>query len=256
MGKQLKGGDKITIPYFEPLGDFEEVTDEAAPPSTVEQLTTTEEIASVRHFRLEVDLTYAAQAFADVNSDPYKEAGRQMLTRAWLRMMDLVITASRTTTLSLDVSGVGTGFLTYDAIIKGQGLFADEEFDEMGASRIVAYGMHSNVLRQSRGIQDGFGRPLFIDSVSQNGTPTLLGNKIMTSDRYTVVAAKHETVLMQKGALALWYNQGKMNVQAWHDPRNDRDHTALHLYCAAHLYKRPRMRTKTGCATIETLAAA
>lgn len=63
---------------------------------------------------------------------------------------------------------------------------------------------------------------------------------------WTASYAKHSTLLVKKGALALWYNRDALSLQSDRDILRDSDIGATHLYYAAHRYRRARGSTKSG----------
>ncbi len=245
-GEAYRGGSKVKVPYFEPLGDFEEVTDEAAPPSTIQKLETTAEEAVIKHHRLAVTLTYEAQSFAAPGSDPYVEAARQMVERAELVMDAALIAAARTTTLAVDISASVPGTLDYPAFVDLLGAFGDEE---MKGGGIALFSLHSHGLKQARLVRDDNGLPIFT-TPRAGEAPQVLGIPVYPSDKNALAAGKHVALALKRGALALWFNAAKLKVQTFHDVSTDADLNALHLYFAAHLYKRLPNGTKPGSAKL------
>lgn len=63
---------------------------------------------------------------------------------------------------------------------------------------------------------------------------------------WTASYAKHNSLILRRGALAFWYNTGALSLQTDKDILVDSDIAASHLYYAAHRYKRARGGTKCG----------
>jgi hypothetical protein len=252
-GKQIKGGDTITIPYWETIGDFETVSDETSVPTTIQKLETTEETSTVIHKRLAVQIAYVTSQFAAEGSDPIFESSRQMIEKAFHTMESTLVSKSRDTTLSLDITAVGDGLLTYDAFVKALEKWGDEEFENGQMAAALAF-MHSNSLRQVRSVKDANGMPIFTDA--RNGEPPrVMGIPGRISDLLTTVTSNHVLSLAKAGAMALWFNKSKLMVQNFHDVSTDQDLNVVHLYYAGHLYKRPARKTKCGVVKIVHKAA-
>lgn len=54
------------------------------------------------------------------------------------------------------------------------------------------------------------------------------------------------TMLLKKNALAFWYSAQHLNLQQFHSHLKDSDEAAMHLYGAAHRYRRRAGSTKSG----------
>ncbi len=91
--------------------------------------------------------------------------------------------------------------------------------------------------------------------VGMNGrtgiTATMAVGTYTADDEYTSTAnLKVSSLVVQKGALAFWYNRGLLRLQTDHDILKDNDVAAIHLYYACNLYKRRLGSTKPGVVNI------
>lgn len=66
-----------------------------------------------------------------------------------------------------------------------------------------------------------------------------------STDNVYVSKPRHQTLLLKRGALVLWY-AGKPSVQAFHDVAKDNDLAAIHVYFVGYRYKVLPGKTKGG----------
>jgi hypothetical protein len=61
---------------------------------------------------------------------------------------------------------------------------------------------------------------------------------------------KHTTLVVKRNSLAFWFNRSLMRLQTDRDILTDSDVAAIHMYHAAHRYRRPRGSSKPGVVKI------
>lgn len=244
-----RGGDTVKVPYFDSLGEMDDVTTEgdALTPMT---LAMSSETASVRHSGKAVEISYWAQLAAKY-ADPYKELARQFRVISERRVDKALIdaaTASLPSDYVHDVYSAGTPkTLDYDVMIDGAHLWGDEQSD------IVMLIVHSKVMKDLWQLKLTTGEHVL--TAPGAGMPTMIrGIPIVVSDRATKTAdspAKYESLIVKRGALAFWY-QDQPRVRTDSDALADTDLAAIHMYYAAHRYKRAPGATKPGVIKIVT----
>lgn len=227
----VRNGDKVKVPYFGILGEFEQVAEGA--PLTVTKLSMTSEEATVRRAGRAFEVTSWAQ-LAAMYADPYTEATRQILEGA-RREFDraLVEAANSTTGGGVATQDASTGTITYDALVDALAQFGDAQVD------VAAVIVHSKVLADLRKLKDTTGQPIFVDA-QQGGLPRVMGLPLIVSDRAPVITGtptKYVTLIVRRGALALWYN-GTPTVETDKDILADSTVVAVNVYYAAHRYSR------------------
>lgn len=250
-GAKYVGGSTIRVPYFDSIGELDDITEGDA--LTPVGLSTTEETATIIHSGKAGEMTNWAQLAAQF-ADPYAEYGKQFAT-AWLRRMDAnLITAAKTTTLVHDVSAeVGAlAQISYNAMSGALHKWGDELGDEMPVLMVA----HSDIVRDMRNLKDSTGRPLLMDSLADGQLPKFMGIPVKASDRLTATASVYPVLICRRGALAAWYN-GAPQVMEDKDILSDSQITAIHTYHVAHLYKRPKggSGTKPGVVNLKVKAA-
>jgi hypothetical protein len=71
-------------------------------------------------------------------------------------------------------------------------------------------------------------------TLTLNGTYTASDSNYWTS----TALLKTTSLIVQRGALSFWYNRGAMELQTDKDILKDNDVAAMHMYRAAHMYRR------------------
>lgn len=232
-------GEKVQVPYFNSLGEFEIVANDGDA-LTPAQLTSAADESTVQHAGKAFEITRWAQMAAA--GDPYQEAATQMAEGA-LRIFDkTLITAASTTSLTLDITGRTTKTWHWDAYVDAKLKWGDEQ------ENIAMIVCHSKVYGDMLKEKDSTGRPLLVDPMKEGELARYGGIPVMVSDRCTVNAGTpntYETLVVKKGALALWYNDG-IGVETDKDILADSTVAATHVYFVAHLYRRCAGGTKPG----------
>lgn len=239
LGSTTKGA-KVQVPYFGTLGEFDDVTETGI--LVPAQLTSDQDEAVVQHSGKAFEVTDWARLVSQ--GDPYDEAATQMRD-GWVRRGDKgLIEAARTTDLVKDISAVGNGLFAYDAVVDTKQLWGDEQ------GNVVAMVVHSKVFGDMKKAKDSTGRQLWVDG--REGTlPTFDGNPVIVSDRMVAANGTYETLILKKGALALWVN-GSPVVKSAEDILANTHVAAVHMYWIAHRYRKAPGSTKTGVAKLIT----
>lgn len=248
-----KKGTKVQIPYFGNLGEMEDALGDESDldGATIATLTSEAEEATVQHARKVFEITEWANMSVSY-ADPYEEAARQLVETVFRRADKALIDAAATSTLVLDATTDASlaDTITWEAVVRAKGLFGDELDAQSGVSIGV---MHSKVRTDAELLKDADGRPLLINPV--DGSLSRIGNiPFAASDRLALPAARYQTLIAKPRSMVFWYNGAKATtVQTDRDIIGDTNLAAVHLYFAAHLYKRMPGGTKPGVARIITL---
>ncbi|UZX16552.1 phage major capsid protein [Thermus sp. PS18] len=227
----VKGGDRVKIPYFGVLGEYEIVGEGASlTPATLTM--TTEEAVVQRAGKLFEVTTWARMAA--MYADPYAEATRQLIEGA-RRAFDkaLVDAAASTTGGGVQTVNASAGTISYDAIVDALAAFGENE------DSVAAVVMHPKVMNDLRKLKSTTGEPIFVDAQS-GGRPRVLGLPIIVSRRAPVISGTpntYVTLFVRRGALALWYN-GAPSVETDKDIAADTMLAAVNVYFVAHRYSR------------------
>lgn len=248
-GGKLKGGETIQVPYFNNLGDLDEIATDGDSLTPV-ALTMADETATVRHFGKAVEITTWAQ-LKGLYADPYSECARQfrlMATRTWDHILIETAGASLPSTNINDVwNATSPVLLNWDVMVDSKMKWGDEQ------DNVVMLSVHSKVLGDLMKLKDSTGRPLLVDA--NDGTlPKFCGVPVKVSDRNAVVAGspnKYKSRIYKTGALALWLN-GQPTVKDDEDILKDSEVLAIHTYFVAHRYLRTPGATKPGVIEIVT----
>lgn len=172
--EQKEGGDKIKVPYFNHIGEFEDIAAEngALTPSKLSMTTEESPVIHTGKAFSSTDLARLSAAFAD----PEGEAARQIAMGFRRRVEREAIVKARIAAVAGGM-GVETDGATvaYDALVDLVGTFGDEE------DGVVAMAMHSKVRKDVRKIKDTTGQPIFVDP-KDGSVPRLMGVPVLVSD--------------------------------------------------------------------------
>lgn len=246
MGIKLGTGSKVQIPYFDSLGELEDVVEGQA--LTPRLLSSTQEESVFIHSGIAAEVTDWASIAAQA-ADPYTAIADQFTELAMRRIDQGLIDKAKGTALVLTTGAS----IVEDNVTDARFLWGDEDDD------VVLMVAHSKVMRSIRRLKDSTGRLLYAPpEFSPNGEKSKMGTfngiPLMQSDRLTPDAGTptvYPSLLLKKGALVAWYNGNPV-------PEEDRDIltasniTALHLYHIEHMYKRPKNGTKPGVVKLLT----
>lgn len=249
LPEAARGGDKLTVPYFDVIGDFDDadVETDALSPT---KLTMSSEQSSVHHSGKLVELTDWGKMKAAF-ADPYAELARQF-AEGFVRRMDKAALAAAV--LSLPSSMIKDVYsatvprkIDYDAVVDAKMLWNDEQED------IVLLGAHSKVQGDMLKLKSSEGVPLL--TMPQDGsTPRFVGMPVKISDRHTVSTdspPKYTTLLLKRGAVVIWYN-GKPVIETFRDISVPSTAFAIHTWFIAYRYKHVSGGTLPGVAKLIT----
>lgn len=233
----VKGGQTVTVPYFDAMGEMEDVAEGDA--LTPETLTMSSETATVAHSGKAVELSYWAQLAAEY-ADPYAEVARQFRMLVERRVDQALIDAAFASLSSAYINDVytdsgSTTKLGYDQIVDSRMKWGDEQND------IALLGVHSKVLGDLLKVKNTVGNPIFTDAVD-GGMPSVIGIPVKTSDKMSKSAdspPKYTSIIVKRNALAFWF-QAEPRVRLGFDPLADTDVVAIHMYWVAYRYKHMR----------------
>lgn len=241
-GSKLKGGDTVRVPYFDVVGELDDVTEGVG--LVPVKLTETSETATVVHSGKLGEITNWAQLTAQF-ADPYAEFGKQF-SAAWMRRIDKgLIDKAALSTLVNDISAAASNQISYQAVVDTQQLWGDEQDD------VVLLVAHSFVYGQLRKLTTSTGLPLVQDPTADFALPRFAGIPLKVSDRMPLAAGVYTTAICKRNALAAWAN-GTPQVMGDKDIAVDSDLTAIHTYHVEHLYKRPPNGTKPGVTLLKS----
>src|SRR6184192_1176292 len=134
-GTKLRGGDRVTVPYFGTIGELDDVGNEGDA-LTPTSLAMTSESELVQHSGKAIEISNWAQLAAQY-ADPYGEMARQfMITLARRGDKALLDAAIGVQTNALPASNIadatgsnGPVNLVYDLMVDARMLWADEQAD-------------------------------------------------------------------------------------------------------------------------------
>lgn len=251
MGAYKMGaGSKVQIPYFDSLGELEDLAEGDA--LTPRALTSTLEESTMLRSGIAADITNWAQIAAQA-ADPYKAVADQLARLALRRIDRGLITAAAATTLTYtEVAGGGT--INIDSFTNARAAWGDEENDE---DPIVLAVVHSVVMKKIRLLKDSAGNPLFKEFVevdaggNQMRRSTFMGIPLRMSDRVTPTGNVYPTLLCKRNSLVAWHN-GFSEIESDRDILAASDIQAINLYHVEHMYKRANGGTKAGVVKLLT----
>lgn len=236
-------GDEVKVPYFNLIGELEDVTTDGGELSPA-KLTSTKELATIKHSGKGVEFTRWAQMNP---TDPYAEGARQIVMAVQRRADQALIDVAKDSTnwdaYKEDLYSAGSPVkLGYDQIVTGLSKLGDEGHGEMPA--LIA--VHSKVMGDLRLAKDADGRPRYVTTpVGSLPMIDTLGIPIMVSDKLTPVNGKYQSLLIWPGALVFWMNGSPLFLDE-QNARKPSDSTFVHVYWAAHRYLNRMQKSKPG----------
>lgn len=236
-------GESVKIPYFSNIGELEDLAADGDALTPV-GITTSQETATVLHSGKAIEATWWAQMSA--LSDPYAEMARQMNEAVMRRAFKAAINLCNTDANLLELDVTGTSLkLDYDVMIDAKLKFGDED------DGIAALVVHSKTKADLRKLKSSTGVPLFIDGINGD-VDRFTGVPVFTSDRLDVSSGTYTSLVLKRGSVVVWLN-GQPVVLTDKDILANSDVQAVHIYWAAHAYKRMPGRTKAGVCRIKHL---
>lgn len=238
-------GQEIKIPYFNHIGELDDVAQGDALTPTL--LSDSTELATVNHSGKAFEVTRWG---ASQPSDPYAEGARQMTEavarRADKALIDVAMSPTSWSSYTKDVHSASTPVtMSYDLIVDSKFLFGDEQDD------IAAMVVHSLTARDMYKVKDATGRPLLVEGPA-GSLPRLqpLGIPVFITDRATVNGSAYYSAILKRNSLIFWINENP-SIKEDSDILADTEVAAVHIYWAAHRYKRLDGRSKPGVVLIK-----
>jgi hypothetical protein len=232
---------KVKIPYFNLIGEMEDVDPDGGELSPAE-LTGQVEEAVVRHSGKGIEFT----AWAQLNpTDPYGE-GRRQIVEATRRRADkaLIDAALNPTGWSAYTVDRLAYFIDYDSITRGMAQLGDEGLSE----RPVAMVAHSRTVTDMYEVKDAGGKPMLVEG-GPGGLMVIapLGIPVIVSDKVPVDlnAGTTTSALLWENSLAFWIN-GNPTIRREENARKDSDGEYVHIYHATHRFLRRNQMSKPG----------
>lgn len=182
-------GNKISVPYFESLGDFQDLATDGDQITPV-KVGMTREDTFIKRSGLAFQITQWARS--NPLGDVYQNGAQQLMLAATRRMDKAVIDAAVDSSISgpglvLDkFSATNPRFFDYDLFVDGKMQWRDWQDD------VAAVVMHSKTLAQSYKMKDALGRPLLLDP-KDGSLPRIMGVPIVVSDRLPVSGSTMST---------------------------------------------------------------
>ncbi|MCS7069089.1 MAG: phage major capsid protein [Meiothermus ruber] len=228
----LRGTDTIKVPYFNVFGELSDITEGSS--LTPQAISMVAETAQVQHSGALNEITAWAQ-IAAMYADPYTEITNQLIEAARRRFDKALIDSANATTPSSGQITVNrnTATISYDALVDAVMAFGDE----ISNASVVVF--HSKVFSDVLKLKDTTGNPLVN---WQNNTISIgpIALRYILSDRAPVITGapnNYVTLLIKRGALALWYNRVPTVVRDY-DIAKDSELFGVHVYFVAHRYGR------------------
>lgn len=191
-----KPGDKVKIPKWGAVGEFELATEGQA--ITPVNLTASSKTVEIKKYSKAVDITQ--EALLSAYSDPIKELGTQFARYAALALDKALIAEAETTTLSHTVSST----ISLNAILDAKALFRDAQDD-------VVLVLHDKVATDLMKLNEFKTLTQISSEVLVKGAiGTIYGMPVVVSRFITKTPGTPDTytnLLVKREALGLWYKR-------------------------------------------------
>ena len=169
-----KAGDKVKVPYFNTLGEAEEVASTSDDSEgTVDTIGSDNEEALVYQYRKVIDVTAWARASQGVD-DPYPKMVQECTELVMRGVEKRLITNIFTDGTALEYDG-GTSPLDGDMVVDAQTLFDGEGAD------VAMMVVHPKIMGSLRKLKDDNGRPLLTDATQSDPVRRFCGAPLIES---------------------------------------------------------------------------
>lgn len=244
-------GNPRTIPYFESIGEAEEVAEGGA--LSPVKMTMSSEQGTVVRFGKAVSIGGLARRAKGYGRDIY-EVARDAILRMISRKLDglaLDRLVARAVAGSMVYDG-SSGTVSPTSIVGTYKLFGDEI---AGAGDIALWVMPSKVLWDTASISDSTGRSLYTPAVGDR-LATLNGVQTRMSDKSNLLVSstnpqQYYSLLCKRGAVAAWINES-VTIEMERDSLADADIMVVNAYAVVHAYGVMAEGTKPGVAAMKT----
>ena len=249
----LKPGRKLTIPYFGMIPTWQDDVPEgqALQPDKATEVV---EEATMKRMGVAIEFSSWEEMVLrgrQMKLDPYVLFTSQALERLGQRFEQKLVTTAVTGLDSAYINAApadASKTIDWDSVADTKQLLGD------AARKIVLMSVHSKVKTDLVKLKDAVGRPLLIDATAgTNEIPRLQGLPVFESDfnvKSSDSPAKYDTLLLQRGALALWHSIP--TVEPWADPRSGTKQIILWVYYIAYRYKSLPGGSKPGVLILRT----
>ena len=249
----LKVGRKLTIPYFGMIPDWQDDVPEGTALNP-DKATEVVEEASMKRMGVNIEFSTWEEMVLRGRSlklDPYTLFAAQALERLGQAFERRLVTTAVTGLDSAYINAApadASKTIDWDSIADTKQLLGD------AAKKIVMMSVHSKVKTDLTKLKDAVGRPLLVDATAGTAEiPRIQGLPVFESDFNKKSAdspPKYDTLLLQRGALALWHSLPTIDV--WKDPRSQTNQIILWVYYIAYRYKSLPGGSKPGVLILRT----
>lgn len=193
---QGKPGDRVKIPKWSAIGEFDQLTEGVA--MTPVNLTANSTESTVKEFGKSVEITELA--LMSSYEDPLKALAEQFARYAAMAVDKELIKSAETTTLSHSVSAT----ISLNAVVDAKALFGDEQDD-------IALALHPKVYADLLKLSEFKTLTAVSSEVIQRGQVGMLyGMPVYVSRFLTKTTGTPDTytnILAKRAALGLWYKK-------------------------------------------------
>lgn len=223
-------GEKISVPYFNALGEFAELSDgEAITPT---QFVSSREQNTVKRYGLGFNMT-RWKKLAEAGN-PYDVASKMVVEAARRKIDSLLVGAALADLpegMTYDISSEqgSASKLSYGAFIAGLAKFGDEQNEK------ITVIMHSAKWAEMVALMGSDGHPIFADAV-KGGGKSIFGCPVILSDKLVKDASDNYTTLLVKpNALVAWVNKD-VRPDVSYKGATDSEEVMMNMYAVAHRY--------------------
>lgn len=243
-------GNTVTIPYFDDVGEAEEVAEGAA--GTLDKVTQSSETSTVVRIFKGISIANLAMIAKSTGRD-INEVAIEKVRQALARKLDTIALAralARASTASMEYDGTGAA-VSSDAIVETLKLFGEDLDDD---NALAIWGMNPKVYWGAATLADTTGRTLFTPAQGER-LARIGGVQVrMTAKTDMVVAGSpttYKSPLIKRGAIAAWVNEN-IRIDYERDPTADVDMVMANMYCVVHAYSTMPNSTHAGVAVMKT----
>jgi hypothetical protein len=243
-------GNTVTIPYFEDIGEAEQVPENGA--GSLDNLTQSSETATVVRFFKGVSMTMLAQIAKNQGRD-LMDVAVEKLRLAFVRGLDTLCLSralSRAASASMEHDGTAANVST-TSIVETLKLFGEDLDDD---NALAIWGMNPKVYWDAATLADSTGRALFVPAQGERLARVGGVQVRMTAKTDMTVAGSpttYKSPLIKRGAIAVWFNEN-VRFDIERDPTADVDMVMGNMYCVVHAYSTMPGSTHAGVAVMKT----
>jgi len=243
-------GNTVTIPYFDDVGEAEEVAEDGA--GTLDKLAQSSETATVVRLFKGISVGMLAQIAKQTGRD-LMDVAVEKVRQAFIRKLDTLALAralARASAASMEYDGTAA-ICSTTSIVETLKLFGEDLDDD---NALAIWGMNPKVYWDAATLADSTGRALFVPAQGER-LARIGGVQVrMTAKTDMVVAgspATYKSPLVKRGAIAVWVNEN-LRIDVDRDPTADVDMVMANMYCVVHAYTTMPNSTHAGVAVMKT----